>query len=111
MASPKTSLFTAEEVKLANLAKALSHPARISILRFLSEKKSCVCGTIVDAIPLSQATVSQHLRELRDAGLIQGEIDGPRVCYCIHAEGLEAAFRQLSEFTNSCRGGENCDCP
>ena len=68
---------------LASLARALGHPARVKILRLLSRRESCVCGEIVDELPLAQSTVSQHLKKLKDAGLIQGEIDGPRVCYCI----------------------------
>ena len=72
-----------EEQELADLAKALAHPARVRILKILGERNACVCGDLVGEIPLAQSTVSQHLKQLRDAGLIQGEIDGPRVCYCI----------------------------
>jgi ArsR family transcriptional regulator len=67
----------------ARLAKALGHPARVAIVRKLIACGECVCGTIVEGLPLSQATVSQHLKVLKEAGLIRGEIDGPRVCYCI----------------------------
>src|SRR5438552_4691471 len=70
--------------ELARLAKALGHPARVAILRILNECGECVCGSIVDRLPLAQATVSQHLKVLKDAGLIRGQIDPPRVCYCIH---------------------------
>ncbi len=69
--------------ELAGLAKALGHPARVTILRLLVRKDACVCGDIVDELPLAQSTVSQHLKVLKDAGLIRGDIDGPRVCYCI----------------------------
>lgn len=69
--------------ELAKLAKALGHPARVKILRLLARREACVCGEIVDELPLAQSTVSQHLKTLKDAGLVQGEIDGPRVCYCI----------------------------
>jgi ArsR family transcriptional regulator len=69
--------------ELARLAKALGHPARIAILRTLIERGECICGEIVEVLPLAQATVSQHLKVLKDAGLIQGEVDGPRVCYCV----------------------------
>lgn len=72
-----------DEKELAELAKAIGHPARVRILKVLIERNACVCGDIVDEIPLAQSTVSQHLKQLQDAGLIQGEIDGPRVCYCI----------------------------
>ena len=73
-----------DDEALALLAKALGHPARVRILRLLIERNACVCGDIVDHLPLAQSTVSQHLKQLKDAGLIQGEIDGPRVCYCIN---------------------------
>lgn len=72
-----------EEQELADLAKALGHPARVRILKILIERNACICGAIVEAIPLAQSTVSQHLKQLQEAGLIQGEIDGPRVCYCV----------------------------
>ncbi len=81
--------ITAADEQLAEMAKALGHPARVAILRQLAEEGECVCGQIVSALPLAQATVSQHLKVLKDAGLVQGEIDGPRVCYCLNPEGLK----------------------
>ena len=78
----------AADQELANLAKALGHPARVQILRLLSRRGTCICGEIVDELPLAQSTVSQHLKVLKDAGLIQGEIDGPRTCYCIDPQIL-----------------------
>lgn len=74
---------TPKDVELARLAKALGHPARVAIIRLLLSDGDCVCGAIVDRLPLAQATVSQHLKVLKDAGWITGTIDGPRVCYCI----------------------------
>lgn len=74
---------------MAAIAKALSHPARISILKVLAQKDECICGQIVEAMPLAQSTVSQHLKELKSAGLITGEIDGPRSCYCINWKTFE----------------------
>jgi ArsR family transcriptional regulator len=74
--------------EIAGLAKALAHPARVQILRLLVRRGTCICGEIVDELPLAQSTVSQHLKILKDAGLIQGEIDGPRTCYCIDPKGL-----------------------
>ena len=74
------------DVDLARLAKALGHPARVAIVRLLLGKGECVCGDIVGRLPLAQATVSQHLKVLKDAGWIQGSIDGPRVCYCARRE-------------------------
>jgi DNA-binding transcriptional ArsR family regulator len=71
------------DVELAALARAIGHPARVQILRLLARRSACVCGEIVDELPLAQSTVSQHLKVLRDAGLIRGEIDGPRTCYCL----------------------------
>ena len=74
--------------ELAALAKALGHPARVKILRLLARKDACVCGDIVDELPLAQSTVSQHLKVLKDAGLVRGDIDGPRVCYCLEPRTL-----------------------
>ena len=74
--------------ELAELAKAVGHPARVKILRLLARQVACVCGDIVDELPLAQSTVSQHLKVLKDAGLVRGEIDGPRVCYCIEPKAL-----------------------
>jgi len=74
---------------MAELAKALAHPARIKILRVLLERNECICGEICRCLPLAQSTISQHLKILKDAGLIKGEVDGPRVCYCISEEKIE----------------------
>ena len=82
-----------DDQQLAELARALGHPARVAILRLLLQRGDCICGQIVDVMPLAQATVSQHLKVLKDAGLVRGEVDGPRVCYCANPEPL----RQLGE--------------
>jgi len=74
--------------ELAVLAKALGHPARVQIVRLLVRREACICGDIVDELPLAQSTVSQHLKVLKDAGLIRGDIDGPRVCYCVEPRTL-----------------------
>jgi ArsR family transcriptional regulator len=74
--------------ELALLTKAIGHPARVAILRLLVRREACVCGDIVDELPLAQSTVSQHLKVLKEAGLIRGDIDGPRVCYCVEPRGL-----------------------
>lgn len=76
------------DLELASLAKAVGHPLRVRILRLLVLKNRCVCGELVDELPVAQSTVSQHLKVLKDAGLVQGEIDGPRVCYCIEPRAL-----------------------
>lgn len=85
MGSTKANLFTAEQNEIAALAKALGHPARIAILEILS-KRGCVCGELVEELPLSQATVSQHLKALKETDIIKGEIEGTRTCYCINPQ-------------------------
>lgn len=81
--------FTSSDNCIAEYAKALAHPARVAIVRLLAQKQTCICGDIVDELPLAQSTVSQHLKALKDAGLIQGSIDGTKVCYCLHTEALQ----------------------
>lgn len=78
----------AADRELARLAKAVAHPVRVRILRLLAEREACVCGELVEALPLAQSTVSQHLKVLKDAGLIRGEITSPQVCYCLEPAGL-----------------------
>ncbi|MGQ0737979.1 MAG: ArsR/SmtB family transcription factor [Bacteroidota bacterium] len=89
MAFNKKEEFTRKEQELAALAKAMSHPARIAILKVLAQRNECICGELVDLLPLAQSTVSQHLKELKNAGLIEGTIDGPRSCYCINWKAFE----------------------
>lgn len=98
MGTSKITNYSAAEIRLANIAKALSHPARIAILKLLLQKQSCVCGDLVDELPLAQSTVSQHLKELKAAGLIQGEIEGTKVCYCIDPQVWQEARESLSAF-------------
>ncbi len=86
MGVTKSDLFTPEQNELANLAKALAHPARIAILHYLLESKTCINGDLVQELGLAQATISQHLRELKNIGLIQGTIEGVSVCYCIEPQ-------------------------
>jgi DNA-binding transcriptional ArsR family regulator len=74
--------------ELANMSKALGHPARVKIIRILVRKNACICGDIVEELPLAQSTVSQHLKVLKDAGIVRGDVDGPRVCYCIEPRAL-----------------------
>ena len=95
--SKKTS-FSTRENQIAEIAKALAHPARVAILEFLSRQDACMCGDIVEHIPLSQATVSQHLAELKRVGLIKGEIEGPRVCYCVDQKAWTEAKQLLTQF-------------
>jgi DNA-binding transcriptional ArsR family regulator len=96
MAQSRKSGFTKQDRHLAEMAKALSHPARIAILRKLAKHGTCICGEIVRVMPLAQSTVSQHLKELRKARLIRGEIEGPRTCYCLDAKAFAVAARALN---------------
>lgn len=93
MAINKKTEFSESDQELATFNKALGHPARIAILRYLSEQNTCFCGDIVDELPLAQSTVSQHLKELQNAGLIKGSIDGAKTCYCIDYD----TYSKLSE--------------
>lgn len=83
MGATKTDLFTRQQNEIARMAKAIAHPARIAILQYLVKKNACVCGDLVEELGLAQATTSQHLKELKNAGIIQGTIEGASVCYCI----------------------------
>lgn len=94
----KSELFTEEQNSLALVAKALGHPARIAIIQHLFKIQGCVCGDLVNEIGLAQATVSQHLKELKNAGLIKGQISGTSVCYCIHPEEWREISLMLNEF-------------
>lgn len=97
MGTTKTDEFTAKENKIARYAKAFGHPARIAILKILIQRPSCICGDIVDELPLSQSTVSQHLKELKEAGIIKGEIEGAKICYCIDEKEWAQARKYLNE--------------
>src|SRR6187551_3024881 len=101
MGTTKTEEFTIKDNKIASYAKALAHPARVAILKLLIKKQACICGDIVDELPLSQSTVSQHLKELKEAGLIKGDIEGKKVCYCIDEKEWENAKTYLAGFLNS----------
>jgi ArsR family transcriptional regulator, arsenate/arsenite/antimonite-responsive transcriptional repressor len=94
MGATKTANFTETQNQLATIAKALGHPARVAILEFLLQTNKCICGDIVQEIPLAQPTISQHLKELKNAGLIKGNIEGTAICYCID-EAVFAKFQQL----------------
>jgi len=108
MGLTKTEEFTKAQNDLALSAKALGHPARIAILQFLIKTKSCVCGDIVDELPLSQSTVSQHLKELKNAGLIKGDIEGPSVCYCIDEKAWNKAKKSIGELFESYKDANCC---
>jgi DNA-binding transcriptional ArsR family regulator len=100
MAVHKKEEFTQKEQDLAAFAKAISHPARIAILNVLATKNECICGEIVEVLPLAQSTVSQHLKELKNAGLIDGETDGPRSCYCINWKAFEKFSGEFNTLFN-----------
>jgi DNA-binding transcriptional ArsR family regulator len=101
MGLTKSEEFTVKDNKLAKYAKSLSHPARIAILRLLIKKQSCICGDLVDELPLSQSTVSQHLKELKEVGLIKGDIEGTKVCYCIDEKELTFAKEYINDLFSS----------
>ena len=107
MGATKSYEFSVKENRLAKYAKALAHPARVAILNFLVKQQSCMCGDIVEVLPLSQSTVSQHLKELKEAGLIKGEIEGAKVCYCIDEKEWKAAQAWINQLFDAYKVG--CD--
>ena len=94
MGASKSESFSVEQNEMASLFKALSHPARIAIVDYLLTVDTCICGDIVNELPLAQPTISQHLKELKNAGLIKGNIEGTAICYCIN----EAGFEKIKNF-------------
>jgi ArsR family transcriptional regulator len=96
----KSEIFTDHQNQISNLAKALGHPARIAILQHLFKANACICNDLVDEIGLAQPTISQHLKELKNLGLIKGNIEGTSICYCIHAENWLSMKNLISEFLN-----------
>src|SRR3954466_15637508 len=111
MAVHKKEEFTQKEQDLAAFAKAMSHPARIAILKVLAQKNECICGEIVEVLPLAQSTVSQHLKELSNAGLINGTTDGPRSCYCINWKAFEIFKNEFNSlFDNLKQKSEKACC-
>lgn len=99
MALARVEEFPKREIDIADFAKALAHPARIAILTTLAKKRECICGDLVTDLPLAQSTVSQHLKALKQLGLIKGEIDGPRSRYCVDWKVLERYQKQLGEWS------------
>lgn len=100
MGVTKSEIFTIEQNQISSHAKVLGHPARVAILQHLIQRNTCVCGDLVDEIGLAQATISQHLRELKKMGLIQGTIEGTSVCYCINQENWQKMKTLLETFLN-----------
>ena len=93
-------IFEAKDVHISRLCRALGHPARIAILKTLASRQECVCGEIVDVMPLAQSTVSQHLRELKKVGLVKGRIFGTKSCYCINWETLDTLFNEFEDLAS-----------
>lgn len=104
----KNREYTANNEQLARFAKALGHPARITIMNFLANQESCFFGDIHDELPIAKATVSQHLKELKDAGLIQGEIEPPKVRYCVNKENWKLAKSLFGSFFACCNDKKTC---
>ncbi len=97
MGASKSDFFSEEQNELATLFKALSHPARVAIIEYLVKVDSCICGDIVNELPLAQPTVSQHLKELKNAGIIKGSIEGTAICYCLNPETLQKFENYFSQ--------------
>ncbi len=104
----KTKDYTDEQERIARYAKAMGHPARMAILQFLAGRETCFFGDIHEELPIAKATVSQHLKELKEAGLIQGEIEAPKVKYCINRANWEEAKRLFSVFFCHCKDKKSC---
>lgn len=108
MGLTKTEMFTAEQNQLAQLLKAMAHPARIAILQRILISNTCICGDLVDELGLAQATISQHLKELKNAGIIQGSIEGVSVCYCINPETWALLEKQIGGFLSTYKVPSSC---
>ncbi|MBS1747493.1 MAG: winged helix-turn-helix transcriptional regulator [Bacteroidetes bacterium] len=108
MGAGKQEEFSVKHNRISKYAKALAHPARVAILQFLLKNNGCICGDIVEELPLSQSTVSQHLKELKESGLIKGEIEGAKVCYCIDEKEWMVAKSLLDKFFSSIVERKRC---
>ncbi|MEM9259450.1 MAG: metalloregulator ArsR/SmtB family transcription factor [Bacteroidota bacterium] len=108
MGATKTEVFTSQQNQLAQLCKALAHPARIAILQHLLKVNACIGNDIVEHVPLAQPTISRHLRELKSAGLIQGTVEGNATCYCIDPAGWSAAKKEITNILEAFKGLDCC---
>lgn len=108
MGISKTEVFNDRQNKAARYAKAFAHPARVAIIEYLVRTKACICGDLVEEFPLAQSTISQHLRELKSIGIIKGEIEGPRINYCIDDKSWEEAKSILGKIFDSYQGKDCC---
>ena len=102
MGITKSELFKKRQNRVATLAKAFDHPARVAILEYLLNKQTCICNDLVDELPLSQSTISQHLKELKAVGIIKGEVEGPKLNYCIDEKVWEEAREVFSDMFSKC---------
>ncbi|MEN9445659.1 MAG: hypothetical protein RL728_171 [Bacteroidota bacterium] len=108
MGITKSEHFTEEQNQLANTLKALGHPARIAIIEYLMEKQTCICGDIVNELPLSQPTISQHLKELKNVNIIQGSIEGNSICYCLNLETFQKIEKYIQLIINTQNLNKSC---
>ncbi len=108
MGTTKTEGFTKRLYEMATLAMALGHPARVAIIEYLAKTGTCICGDIVDELPLAQATISQHLKELKQAGLIKGNIDGNAICYCIDERTVQRITDYLVSIAARSKNSKCC---
>ncbi|MEO6844732.1 MAG: metalloregulator ArsR/SmtB family transcription factor [Ginsengibacter sp.] len=108
MGATKTENFTDKQNSIATIAKALGHPARVAIIEYLIKVDTCICGDIVNELPLAQPTISQHLKELKNAGLIKGNIEGNSICYCIDEKAIQKLQSYFSKISAGLEKKNNC---
>lgn len=108
MGATKSQIFTQKQNDIAQIAKVLGHPARIAILEYIIKTNACICNSLVDEIGLAQATISQHLKELKSIGIITGNIEGKKVCYCINKNNWSKMQQQMITFFNSINNSIDC---
>lgn len=108
MGATKTEHFNSKQNSIATLTKALGHPARIAIMEYLIKVGTCICGDIVSELPLAQPTISQHLKELKNAGLIKGDIEGNAVCYCVNEKAIEKLQNYFAVISKKIEKKNNC---
>jgi len=108
MGASKTEHFSVEQNAMSAMAKALGHPARVAIMEYLARVNACICGDIVNELPLAQPTVSQHLKELKSAGLIKGSIEGNAICYCIDLENFKKFQDYLNRVVSQIHNSSSC---
>jgi len=108
MGATKTDHYSDIQNDIAKIAKALGHPARVAIVEYLAKVNVCICGDIVNELPLAQPTVSQHLKELKNAGIIKGEIEGNSICYCIDEQVIDRITTYLSDISEKLKTGTLC---